>query len=90
VDRNALAAAICNRFEALWSAWIQTGSFAGVLERYRSRMAWLGMPVRLTLDSVPIEGILEGVDDDGLLLVETGGGTARIRSGEVTLRRNER
>lgn len=90
VDRNALAAGICNRFEALWSAWIGTGSFDGVLERYRGRMAWLGRPVRLTLDGAPLEGILEGVDGDGLLLVGTGGGTARIRSGEVTLRRNER
>lgn len=85
VDRCALAAAICNRFEQLWFMWTRDGGFAPVLERYRERMAHVGRAARALSAGRTAAGTIMGVDAEGSLLMECAGNMERIRSGEVEL-----
>jgi BirA family biotin operon repressor/biotin-[acetyl-CoA-carboxylase] ligase len=88
-DRAALAAAVLGAFESLWDEWIESGSFDGVLRRYRAHMAYEGQQVRVTLDGQSLEGVLTGVDDEGRLLIDTGSALIPLRSGEFSVRRIE-
>ena len=55
---------------------------------WQQRHAWQGLAVRLVADDgVALDGICEGVDDDGALLLATAAGMHRIFSGDVSLRR---
>lgn len=61
--------------------------FLALREAWLIRHAFHGRAVHLLSDfSEPLEGICRGVDADGALLLETGAGTQRIISGEVSLR----
>ncbi|NLG37153.1 MAG: biotin--[acetyl-CoA-carboxylase] ligase [Clostridiales bacterium] len=86
-DRAALAAAVLGAFESLWDEWMESGSFDGVLRRYRAHMAYEGRPVRVALNSQSLEGVLSGVDDEGRLLIDTGSALIPLRSGEFSVRR---
>lgn len=88
VRRAALVQAILARFEAAYDALLG-GRFDQVLDRWRTFSVTLGQPVRvLGLDGqVSLEGVAEGVDEDGALLVRDGAGRVhRVVSGEVSLR----
>ncbi len=82
VDRNLLAAAICDRLLEFYrdlphSTW---------LEAYRAR-SWLdGKVVRCRLAGEEIEGTALGIDSSGALLLATLDGPRRIFTGEATVR----
>jgi BirA family biotin operon repressor/biotin-[acetyl-CoA-carboxylase] ligase len=61
--------------------------FAGFAERYAARDLLRGQPVRTTLPEVP-EGVAQGVNTHGALLVQTDAGLKQISSGEVSVRLN--
>ena len=55
--------------------------------RRKLRLETIGKPVRVTQESVVEEGIAEGVNPDGSLVIRRGDGTtATIIAGDVTLR----
>lgn len=61
--------------------------FSPFREAWMIRHAFSDRAVHLLSDySEPLEGVCRGVDADGALLLETGDGTQRIISGEVSLR----
>ncbi|MGM9647587.1 MAG: biotin--[acetyl-CoA-carboxylase] ligase [Eubacteriales bacterium] len=82
VDRNLLAAAICDRLIELYGNL----SAQSWLPLYRAR-AWLdGKAVVCRMGDHTTEGIVLGIDDDGALLLATEEGTLRLFTGEATVR----
>ncbi len=86
VDRLVLAAAILGQMEMLLDGW-QTEGFAGVAEGYRRYMLPEGTPVVIMDGQKQEFAAIEGLDDDGALLVRLQtGGMRRIISGEISVR----
>lgn len=56
------------------------------LDFYRRRLLYVGEPVVCTRGAERIEGILQGVDRDYSLLVDTGGEVLTLSSGEISVR----
>lgn len=64
-------------------------SFAGFRDEYNARLSLSGQEVgvRNRLGQILAEGVVAGVDESGLLLIQSGDGSlAKVSSGEVTLR----
>jgi BirA family biotin operon repressor/biotin-[acetyl-CoA-carboxylase] ligase len=69
----------------LWLRLAQVGPNTGdLLELWRSRSLLTGKHVRFDLGPRHMEGICEGIDDDGALLISTSQGFERCLSGTVT------
>ncbi len=86
VGRLALAADILANMETLLNCW-QTEGFAGVAEGYRRYMLPEGTPVVVVDGQRQELAVIEGLDDDGALLVRLdSGGLHRIISGEISVR----
>jgi BirA family transcriptional regulator, biotin operon repressor / biotin---[acetyl-CoA-carboxylase] ligase len=83
--REALAAALIAELAAVCQDYERKG-FAPYLAEWRRADCLEGRRVRVDAGE-PLEGTASGVDADGALLVETGGGERhRVVSGEVTVR----
>ena len=81
--REPVLAALLNELEGAYSA-----PSADLYGEWRSRIAILGQPVRLTFRDEVYEGTAEDVDDEGSLILRLTDGTQKtFEAGEVTLRR---
>ena len=61
--------------------------FEALREEWSSSHLYHRQPVRMLMpDAREVTGLVEGVTDDGALLVQTGGGLQRFSSGEISLR----
>jgi BirA family biotin operon repressor/biotin-[acetyl-CoA-carboxylase] ligase len=86
VDPNALLAAILTELLAVLGVFAAHG-FAALRADWTALHAFENAPVQLLSDFAPPRaGICRGVDDDGALLLETGGRIERVLSGEISLR----
>lgn len=86
-DRHRVLAAILRELGLVLEAFAVDG-FSGAKMDWQQRHAWQGLAVRLAADDgTALDGICEGVDDDGALLLATTAGVRRILSGDVSLRR---
>ena len=81
-DRNRLAAAICDQ---LWRLYCELPQKSW-LAPYRARFWLAGKMVTCRIGDRTVEGIAQGIDDSGALLIETESGTERLFSGEATVR----
>lgn len=82
-DKAKLAAALLDALSLVEETCV-TGSWLG---RYRERSLVLGKEVCCFRGEEQIQGLAEGIDEKGGLILRTDDGTTRIlRSGEVTLR----
>lgn len=88
LDLNREAAGV---IAALFRAWEQfeEGTWSRFFRKLWSHHDVLaGKSVRVGLRGDPIAGIVDGIDDEGSLILRTGGGRrAIVSSGEVTLRK---
>lgn len=83
VDRNRLAAAICEHLLDLYEELAELTW----LPHYRAR-SWLdGQRVVCRKDGETVEGVVLGIAEDGALLLATEEGIARVATGEATVRR---
>lgn len=86
-DRHLVLAAILRELGRVLDAFAVDG-FSGAKMDWQQRHAWQGLAVRLVADDgTGVDGVCEGVDDDGALLLATAAGVRRILSGDVSLRR---
>jgi BirA family biotin operon repressor/biotin-[acetyl-CoA-carboxylase] ligase len=86
-DRHLVLAAILRELGLVLEAFAVDG-FSGARIDWQQRHAWQALAVRLVADDgTALDGICEGVDDDGALLLATVAGVQRIFSGDVSLRR---
>ena len=88
LDVNREAAAV---IAALFRAWEQfeEGTWSRSFRKlWASYDVLAGKSVRVGLRGDPVAGIVDGIDDEGSLILRTGGGRkAVVSSGEVTLRK---
>lgn len=90
VDRNSLVASVLNTLEPLYMEFLG-GGLSRLLPRVEKVLAYTGMPVRIqnTSPGSPevSEGILEGIDPDGRLILGLPDGSRRYFSaGDLSLR----
>ncbi len=78
----AMAAAL----ETLLPAFESTG-FAPLRDEWNAACALSGRRVTLAFADQEREGVVRGLDEEGLLLLETAGGLERILAGEVTVKK---
>jgi BirA family biotin operon repressor/biotin-[acetyl-CoA-carboxylase] ligase len=86
-DRNKLLAALLvNLGDALKE--FERHGLAPFMEEWAKYHIFENKPVTLRLpDGSSEEGVVEGVADDGALMLQTAAGSKRYSSGEITLRR---
>ncbi len=81
--RERLAAEILNQLSGL-EDMVRRGDFIG---EYRARSMILGRPIRVFTPTQEFDAVAVDIGSDGALVVRTpDGATARLRSGEVTIR----
>lgn len=86
VDRTALLAAVLDSLAGALARFGEQG-FAGFRGRWTALHAHAGRSVALAMpDGARVEGVAEGVDEHGALLVRVDGVVRRILSGDVSLR----
>jgi BirA family biotin operon repressor/biotin-[acetyl-CoA-carboxylase] ligase len=71
-----------NMAEAL-SAWDQGRGIAEIVRRWRMVACGIGEKITVNLPDRSISGIFSGIDDKGLLLLDSGEGTLSIAAGDV-------
>ncbi|HKQ30607.1 MAG TPA: bifunctional biotin--[acetyl-CoA-carboxylase] ligase/biotin operon repressor BirA [Burkholderiales bacterium] len=86
VDRNRLAAFVIDELHRMFATFAERG-LAGFRAEWERRHLYTGKPVSLHQGDRRIDGVVEGVDDNGALrLRDTQGDTRTFFSGEVSLR----
>jgi len=63
--------------------WQIGAGFASIRADWLSRAAGLGAPIKVRLPERQLDGIFEGIDESGQLLLATGTSTQTIAAGEV-------
>lgn len=85
LDRNRLVALFLIRLEASLQLFRQEG-FAPFAERWATRDAWAGLPVRVISGDTAIEGVNIGVTSGGALRLRVEDEEMLVHGGEVSLR----
>jgi BirA family biotin operon repressor/biotin-[acetyl-CoA-carboxylase] ligase len=86
VDQNMLLGAVLKHMADVLSIFEEHG-FIGLRDEWLSYHAYEKKPVRMLLpNGTDVQGVVKGVADDGILLVETALGLQRFSSGEISLR----
>jgi BirA family biotin operon repressor/biotin-[acetyl-CoA-carboxylase] ligase len=82
-DRTACIAAILNEFERLYESYLQSG-FEPIRTLWEALSVTLGSRVRIEQSAGTVEGLAEGLDESGALLVRTDDGQVhKMISGEI-------
>jgi len=86
VPRMRVLSALIRRMDERVAELDDAGMRSNVLAAYRSRLAGVGRPVefRHVDGSAAVQGTLEGVDDDGALLLRTNDALLRFHAGDLT------
>jgi BirA family transcriptional regulator, biotin operon repressor / biotin---[acetyl-CoA-carboxylase] ligase len=86
IDQNILLGTILKHLADILSAFEQHG-FIGLQAEWISHHAYQNQPVRMLLpNGTDVQGVVTGVAEDGILLVETPLGPQRFSAGEISLR----
>lgn len=70
------------RFAHWYAVWMQSG-FGSLRMQWLARAKGVGAPIRARLPQETREGVFEGIDENGALLLNEGGHTRAIAAGEV-------
>lgn len=85
-ERNRLVALLLNQLLPILAEFEQH-TLANYLQEWRSYDCLLGQSVKLSFGDQSIDGVVRGIDDQGLLLLELSEGQRRsFASGEVSLK----
>jgi len=88
-DRESVAAAFLDAFEALWTR-LQAGSGDAVLEAWTARAGFWGRPVVVRTPAGPVRGVARALAPDGaLVLALEGGAETTVRAGDLELATGE-
>jgi BirA family biotin operon repressor/biotin-[acetyl-CoA-carboxylase] ligase len=80
----AMLSAVARHMAAWLGRWRAEG-FAPVREAWLARAARLGERIRVRIGVEAFEGVFEGLDDDGCLVLDCADGRRRISAGDVFL-----
>jgi BirA family biotin operon repressor/biotin-[acetyl-CoA-carboxylase] ligase len=81
--RTAVIAAVLAELELLIRRWEVAGDNAAAVHGYVERCDTIGRRVRVELGQRTVQGLAEGIDSDGRLLVRTDAGTEVLGVGDV-------
>jgi BirA family transcriptional regulator, biotin operon repressor / biotin---[acetyl-CoA-carboxylase] ligase len=81
--RTAVIAAVLAELELLIRRWEAAGDNAAAVHGYVERCDTIGRQVRVELGQRTVQGVADGVDSDGRLLVRTAAGTEVLGVGDV-------
>jgi BirA family transcriptional regulator, biotin operon repressor / biotin---[acetyl-CoA-carboxylase] ligase len=85
IDRVGYMAELLTSVERAYGRFVHEG-FAGLKADFDARDALRGRRVTREVGGAPVEGVADGVDDDGALrLVADGGAVQRVVAGEVAI-----
>ena len=70
------------RFAHWYDVWMQ-GGFGSLRMQWLARAKGVGSPIRARLPQETREGVFEGIDENGALLLNEGGHMRAIAAGEV-------
>ena len=86
IDQNALLGSILKHLADVLSGFEMHG-FIGLRDEWLGYHAYENKPVRMLLpNGTEVSGVVKGVAEDGILLVETALGLQRFSAGEISLR----
>ncbi len=86
VDQNRLLGNMLRHLADVLSGF-ETLGFVGLRDEWLSYHAYENKPVRMLLpNGTEVSGVVKGVAEDGILLVETALGLQRFSAGEISLR----
>jgi BirA family transcriptional regulator, biotin operon repressor / biotin---[acetyl-CoA-carboxylase] ligase len=86
IDQNILLGTLLKHLADVLSSF-ETVGFIGLRDEWLSYHAYENKPVRMILpNGTDVQGVVKGVADDGILLVETALGLQRFSAGEISLR----
>ena len=86
IDQNALLGAILKHLADVLSGF-ETNGFVALRDEWLRYHAYENKPVRMLLpNGTDVQGVVRGVAEDGILLVETALGLQRFSAGEISLR----
>lgn len=89
INQNALLGVLLKHLADVLSRFEQHG-FIGLRDEWLTYHAYQNKPVRMLLpNGTDVKGHVQGVAEDGILLVETALGLQRFSAGEISLRANE-
>lgn len=87
ISRSRLISAVMKAMEKYYSLFMETKNMSGLLEPYHRMLANKGNVVRVLAPGNEYNGIAEGINEEGELLVRTEDGELRtVLSGEVSVR----
>ena len=79
-----LFAHLARSFDAALRLWDEGRGLAAIRESWLAHARGIGEPITVNLANGQVEGLFEGIDADGVLLLRTGDGTTRrISSGDL-------
>jgi BirA family biotin operon repressor/biotin-[acetyl-CoA-carboxylase] ligase len=85
-DADEALSRLAGRWDAWYETWMNSG-FQPIRDGWLARASGLGERVNARLANREVQGVFEGLADDGaLILRETGGKQTRIAAGEVFFR----
>ena len=84
-SRNKLAGKIIEE-QSLMLNHVAAGRMGKYVEEWRDLDYLSGRQAELLMPGQLVQGLVKGVDDNGLLLLETVGGTRKFSSGEISVR----
>jgi BirA family biotin operon repressor/biotin-[acetyl-CoA-carboxylase] ligase len=88
LDVNRVAAEVLAALFLAWEQFIDGTWMPTFRARWQRYDVLTGRSVRVGLRGEPVAGIVDGIDDEGSLILRTGGGRKTVvSSGEVTLRK---
>jgi len=87
VGRNAFAAGLLESCLAVLGEFARHG-FGHFREEWRGVDALAGKPVSVSGGGAVLQGVADGIDEEGALRVLTPGGEERVSGGEVSVRRD--
>lgn len=65
------------------TVWDEGRAVASITERWRKAACGIGAPIRVNLPDRSIDGRFAGIDDQGLLILDTGHASMAIAAGDV-------
>jgi BirA family transcriptional regulator, biotin operon repressor / biotin---[acetyl-CoA-carboxylase] ligase len=83
-DRPSLAAALFSSLDNRYMEFVARG-FGAIGDAWERYSALTGKKVTVLSGETRETGVVRGIDSDGALILETGGGVKRILAGDVTL-----
>ncbi|MDL2235822.1 biotin--[acetyl-CoA-carboxylase] ligase [Christensenellaceae bacterium OttesenSCG-928-L17] len=87
LNRSDIMAQLLNNLEPLFDACAQESSFQSLLSQYRECCATIGQTLTVTGVAEQLQGVAEGIDEMGMLLLRTADGVLHaVAAGDVTLR----